>query len=185
VASSRAVILVGGSSSRMGFDKATMSIAGVPNATRLGRLLIASGVGSVELVGGDGGRFASDDEFPHRPDLSPGRGPLEGIRTGLLASPAEWTLFVAVDLVSLNVEAVTRMAASLSRHPFDDVIHAESSDGPQPLFGWWRRSVAQTIERQLSIDRRSVRDTVSMLRVATVEFAPEILRNANRPEDLG
>jgi len=182
--SSRAVVLVGGASRRMGTDKSLLIVDEQPAAIRLCRLLTEVGFDQVVLVGGSGDRFA-DGDFPHVVDIEPGRGPLEGVRTALASSSHEWTLVVAVDLHGLNSEAIRTMRDSLIAHPFDDVIHAMSSAGPQPLFGWWRRSTLQTIERELSLGRRSVRSVVGVLRHSTIEFAEGVLRNVNRPEDLG
>lgn len=184
MSSRSAVILVGGASSRMGRDKALMEVQDQPAAIRLARLLVDSGFVNVRLIGGSGERFR-DCGFAHVPDLEQDRGPLEGIRTSLRSAEEEWTLVVAVDLIALDREAIRELKSALVNHPFDDVILASCSEGPQPLFAWWRRSSIQTIERELAMERRSLRNVVGLLRVATVEFPPEVLRNANRPEDLG
>lgn len=184
MSSTSAVILVGGSSSRMGRDKALMEIQNQPAAIRLASLLVDSGFVNVRLVGGSGDRFHHCG-FTHLPDLEQGRGPLEGIRTSLMTATEEWTLVLAVDLIAVDGVALVAMREALTRHLFDDVVLASCSDGPQPLFGWWRRSSIQTIERELAQDRRSLRNVTNLLRVASVEFPPEVLRNANRPEDLG
>lgn len=182
--STSAVILVGGASSRMGRDKALMEIDEQPAAIRMARLLGDSGFLSVRLVGGTGDRFHGVP-CEHVPDLVVGRGPLEGIRTSLKTAEEEWTLVLAVDLIAVDRVAIARMRGALADHPFDDVILATCSEGPQPLFAWWRRSSIQTIDRELMLERRSLRNMTSLLRVASVEFPSEVLRNVNRPEDLG
>lgn len=146
MSSRSAVILVGGASSRMGRDKALMEVQDQPAAIRLARLLVDSGFVNVRLVGGSGERFR-DCGFAHVPDLEQDRGPLEGIRTSLRSAEEEWTLVVAVDLIALDREAISELKSALENHPFDDVILASCSEGPQPLFAWWRRSSIQTIER--------------------------------------
>ena len=182
--STRAVVLVGGASKRMGTDKALLAVEDQPAAMRICRLLDEVGFDEVVLVGGEGSRFEAHGQA-HLPDLEPGRGPLEGIRSALAATTHDWTLVVAVDLLHLNDAAIRTMIEARADHPFDDVIHATSPDGPQPLFGWWRRSTLQTIERELSLGHRSVRNVVGMLRASMIDIPADVLRNVNRPEDLG
>lgn len=168
----------------MGRDKSLLEIEGQPAVLRLSRLLRDGGFTDVRLIGGSADRFVGSG-LAHIPDLVAGRGPLEGIRTSLTSAAVEWTLVVAVDLIALNDVAVSTMRAALPNHAFDDVVLASCPDGPQPLFAWWRRSTLHTIERELGMGRRSIRNVTGMLRVASVEFPSEVLRNANRPEDLG
>jgi len=179
-----AAILVGGSSSRMGSDKALLDRDGRPAAVDIHQVLVDVGFDNVTLIGGDGARFAEHCVI-HRADSRPRQGPLGGILTALETTRSEWVLILAVDLPGVRKVDIERMVEARRQHPFVDIIHASSSDGPQPLFGWWRRSTAQTIDRALSMDRRSVRNVVGSLRTELVEFEPTVLRNANRPEDLG
>lgn len=181
---SRAIVLVGGASRRMGTDKALVTVDDRPAAVHMCRLLEEAGFDDITLVGGEGSRFEAHGRA-HLPDIEPGRGPLEGIRSALAASAHEWTLVVPVDLMFLDVVSIVRMVAALGEHRFDDVVYASCADGPQPLFGWWRRSTLQTIERELSLGHFSVRNVLEMFRVSTVDFPASVLRNVNRPEDLG
>lgn len=179
-----AAILVGGASSRMGRDKSLVEIEGRPAVVRLASLLHEGGFTDVRLIGGSSERFVGTG-LAHVPDLVAGRGPLEGIRTCLTTTEEDWSLVVAVDLIALDGAALSTMRDALTRHVFDDVVLASCADGPQPLFAWWRRSTVHTIDRELGMGRRSIRNVTGMLRVASVEFPSEVLRNANRPEDLG
>jgi molybdopterin-guanine dinucleotide biosynthesis protein A len=168
----------------MGSDKALLDRDGRPAAVDIHQVLVDVGFDNVTLIGGDGARFAEHCVI-HRADSRPRQGPLGGILTALETTRSEWVLILAVDLPGVRKVDIERMVEARRQHPFVDIIHASSSDGPQPLFGWWRRSTAQTIDRALSMDRRSVRNVVGSLRTELVEFEPTVLRNANRPEDLG
>jgi molybdopterin-guanine dinucleotide biosynthesis protein A len=168
----------------MGADKALLAVDDQPAFERVCRLLDAAEFDEVVLVGGEGKRFEKFGRA-HVPDLEPGHGPLEGIRSALSRTAHEWIFVVAVDLLRLNDAAIRTMVEGRVDHPFDDVIHATSPDGPQPLLGWWRRSTLQTIERELSLGHRSVRNVLGMLRVSTIDLPADVLRNVNRPEDLG
>lgn len=179
-----AAILVGGASTRMGHDKSLISIDGRPAAIHIHEMLTNLGFDRVLLVGGDGDRFDGFD-VQHLPDTRPAQGPLGGILTALNDVRSEWALILAVDLPRIGPSDIERMMLARDEHRFDDVVHATSDEGPQPLFGWWRRSVVQTIDRSLLEDRRSVRALLGSLRVSTIQFESSSLLNTNRPEDLG
>lgn len=172
-----ACILVGGGSSRMGRDKATIEIDGAPAWRRSVGLLNECGFDDVHLVGGDPGRFT---DVPHHDDVSPGRGPLGGLVRALRFAP--WVFVVAVDLFELDAASV-RAIADCPRDDCD-VVHARSGTDEQPLLGWWGGGALGCVERALAADRLSVRGVLGSLRVRGVEVGSRAIRNVNRPEDL-
>lgn len=78
------VVLAGGASRRMGADKALIEINGMAMAARATLALQSAGLDEVIVVGGDADRL-SDLGLTVVPDLYPGRGPLGGIITALVA----------------------------------------------------------------------------------------------------
>ncbi len=101
-------ILAGGSSSRMGRDKASLEIDGVPLLVRAARLLDPL-VRSVTVIGAPE-RYASLG-LPIVPDDQPSLGPLGGIATALRITPTDWNLVVACDLPYLNAAWVEHLVA--------------------------------------------------------------------------
>ena len=82
-------VLAGGSSSRMGKDKAFIRLAGVPLLERAIHC-VGEVVTEVAVIGLDDGKLANVSCYP---DLRRGQGPLGGIRTGLELSSSDRVLF--------------------------------------------------------------------------------------------
>ncbi|MBI3873374.1 MAG: molybdenum cofactor guanylyltransferase [candidate division Zixibacteria bacterium] len=89
------LILIGGRSQRMGRDKATLEIAGIPLWQRAIDILEPL-VGMVFLVGSVPG-FRPPAPFAHIADDPPGLGPLGGIASGLERSGCQHHIVLAVD----------------------------------------------------------------------------------------
>jgi molybdopterin-guanine dinucleotide biosynthesis protein A len=89
-----AYILAGGLSSRMGTDKAMLTLAG--------RRLIAHAVAKARRLTGGAHILSSRAELagdgPLVPDLHPGTGPIGGIEAALRHSVSDWNLILPVDL---------------------------------------------------------------------------------------
>lgn len=144
------VVLAGGRSRRMGADKASLEWDGVPLVARLvavvaeaARRASPRAHGPVVVVRSTG------QELPALPagteiveDAVAGRGPLEGLRTGLtaLAGRADVALVAPTDVPLLVPEVLERLHASLA--PGFDVSVSRGPDGLQPLVGAYRVSVA-------------------------------------------
>ena len=95
------VVLCGGSSRRMGADKATLVLGGVSLASRAADALRAFGAGTVLTVGGDGPALAGVGDR-HVDDDHPGDGPLGGVATAAAAVPGRPLVVVACDLPDLD-----------------------------------------------------------------------------------
>jgi molybdopterin-guanine dinucleotide biosynthesis protein A len=98
------IVLAGGGSSRLGGNKALQIVGGKSLLQRvIERVTLISDqilvIGSPHQCG-----FPADSGIEYREDLYPGKGPLGGIYTGLLASKSVYNLVVACDLPFLNVE---------------------------------------------------------------------------------
>ena len=134
-----AALLLGGSSTRMGSDKAQLTVAGEPAATRLAKLL-AGLFEDVLLVGGD------------PPPTAPGRhvadldGPpcaLRGVASALAAAREERVLVVATDLMALTPELLLGMTA----FPEADAVVPRAGGYAQPLCALYRRAPALAAAR--------------------------------------
>ena len=110
-------VLAGGKSSRMGRDKALLTLAGKPlvehAVTKLGRLCAKVSVlsGNAELAG-----YA-----PLVADNFVGSGPLGGIEAALLDSEFAWNLILPVDMPFLPTKLLRDWIYSLLREPIEDV----------------------------------------------------------------
>ena len=184
------IVLCGGRSTRMGSSKALLHFGGETMLQRVVRLLGAV-VSPLVVVA------APDQALPELPasvivtrDEREGRGPLEGLRAGLTALPAdvEMAYVTSCDVPLLVPAFVDRMVALLGD---DDIAVMEIDGFPHPLSAVYRRRTLPHVEALLAADRLRpvfLFDAVRTRRVSPAEMAavdPELLtlRNLNTPQD--
>ena len=170
-------ILAGGTSRRMGRDKALLDWHGRPLLAHMIDLLQAA-ADQVEVVGRD-----------PLPDRQPGLGPLSGIATALKISSTDANLIVAVDIPLLTKDFLIylRFRIQNSKHPLL-VCKIESQF---PLCLGIRRELLPEIERRLSSGELSVRGFIEESRAEIIPetelqehgFGISLFRNINTPED--
>jgi molybdopterin-guanine dinucleotide biosynthesis protein A len=113
-AGSRAVsglVLVGGSSSRMGRNKALLPVGGVPLIERVVAALRPLAT-DILLMTNEPAPYAHLG-LPCIPDEQPGYGPLMGLYSGLKAVRHEAVLLVACDMPFLNPALLARLVELL------------------------------------------------------------------------
>jgi molybdopterin-guanine dinucleotide biosynthesis protein A len=194
------IVLAGGRSVRMGTAKAGLEWHG---STLLRRAvgIVARGVdGPVTVVRAPGQRLPalpSDVEVVDDPVA--GRGPLQGIATGLLAVAGEApvALVCAVDLPLLHPAFLRRVTRELRADAALDVALPVALGHAQPLVAAYRTSLAPRIvelldggrsrpatlfeqSRVLTLDER---DLLSDPVLAAVDPRLDSLRNVNTPEE--
>lgn len=105
-----AVILAGGKSTRMGRDKAWLTVAGEPLLARQIQLACDAGAREVLLSGRAGVDYA---RFGCRvlTDRWPEAGPLAGIESALHATTLPLLLALAVDMPHMNADLLRQLAA--------------------------------------------------------------------------
>lgn len=182
-----AFILSGGSSSRIGADKALLELAGQPLLLRAARLLDPL-VASVTVIG-DPTRYASLG-LAVVPDDMAGLGPLGGIATALRISAMPWNLVVACDLPYLTAAwlefLVARALASRA-----DALLPESDRGPEPLCAMYHARCAPAISAALERGVRKVTDGLAGLVIETLppvawkafDSGGGLFKNMNSPDD--
>jgi molybdopterin-guanine dinucleotide biosynthesis protein A len=182
-----AVVLAGGTSSRMGTSKALLEWHGIPLLSRVTALLgrIAAPVVVVH---------ASGQELPAIPaaaelvaDARPGRGPLEGMAAGLHAvgGRAAVVFLAAVDLPLLHPCFVRGLTDRLEGA---DAAVPVADGHDQPLAAVYRTGVLAQVERRLGaglMTMNGLLDDLGVVRVPASELPhPESLRNVNAPQEL-
>jgi molybdopterin-guanine dinucleotide biosynthesis protein A len=184
------VILAGGKSRRLGRRKALESVGG--------RSIIERAVEQLKPLTGQilvvtsreqfGFPFACQAEI--LADLYPGKGPLGGIFTGLLASQSSQCLVVACDMPFLNTELLQYMI-ELS-YDFDMVIPRLGEGMLEPLHAIYSKNCLGNIRSQLESDELKAYSVLNAMRVRYVErsecekFDPQLLSffNVNCQPDL-
>lgn len=145
------VLQAGGSSSRMGIDKALMPFLGIPLIQRLQRRF--QGLGNELLVitnHPDEYRFL---DLPLYKDILPGRGALGGLLTALEVSASEYVGLIAADMPFASPELLSFLWEDIKATGADAVLPS-SSFGPEPMHAIYSRVsclplVRQAIEQDL------------------------------------
>ena len=184
------IILCGGRSTRMGRDKATLPFGPELMLQRVARLL-GEAVERIVVVAAAGQELPPLPEAVHVVhDQREGRGPLEGIATGLraLAGTADAAYVTSCDVPLLEPAFVRRMFELLGEHqivvPKDEKYH-------HPLAAVYRTDVVPHVEQLLAKDRMrpfflfEMSDTLEIdaEQMRAVDARLGTLQNINRPED--
>ena len=184
-------ILTGGSSQRMGRDKALVEISGRTLVEISVAALTAGGADEVVLVGGDAATLG--DVVPRArfvADLSPGEGPLGGLLTAFAATAAAGAgrlmVVLACDMPRIDGSTVRALLDALRAAPAAAGALAVASDRVQPLTGAWRPALAApTLQRAFDAGERAPRLVLPDLDIVPVGgLAGEALVDVDRPEDL-
>ena len=153
-------VLTGGLSTRMGTDKAALMAGAVEAALR------AAGADPVVRIG----RELAD------------RGPLDGVRAALEASPHDVVVVLACDLPDASPVGIRTVVEALRGAVAVPVVGGRT----EPLHAAWRRSLALAAVRSaLDAGERAVHPVLSALGAAEVPgLDPAWVRNVNTPADL-
>lgn len=183
------IVLAGGKGLRLGRDKLSEMIGDRTLLERIiDRLSLVSG--EILIV------IAQGQPKPALPptkvvvDLYPGKGPLGGIYTGLVAAQSFHSLVVAADMPFLNL-SLLRYLIQVS--PTYDVILPRIKDELEPLHAIYSKNCLVPIQQQIEQGKLKVRDFLGQVRVRYVEeaeisrFDPKNLSffNINTLADLG
>jgi molybdopterin-guanine dinucleotide biosynthesis protein A len=178
-------VILGGGSTRMGRDKASLTIRGVATATRVARVL-ADLFEEVLLVGGSP---PADAPGRHVPDPEGPRCPLRGIVAALEAARAERVLIVATDLPLVTPALLLGIVA----WPRAEAVVPRPSGWPQPLCALYVREAAHRAAlTRLKAGQLAAQGLLSELHTSYLEdldlaqLDPDgtALANLNTPEDL-
>lgn len=180
-------VVAGGSSRRMGRDKALLAWG---ETTLLDHALerLRSVCGSVRILSGVEARYA-DRDVPVDVDAVAGAGPLGGVLTGLLQlGPSALGLFLAVDVPFASVPLLRRLVELAEDN---DAAVPVGADGPHPLCAAYRGTCLEPIRRRLEAGERRMTcfwPDVRVREVGAAELsafgdADVLLRNLNTTAD--
>ena len=188
-----AAILAGGQSSRMGTNKAFVSLKGRPLIEHvLDRLAQVPAIAETILIANTPADYAHL-ELPTFVDRIPDKASLGGIYTALHHSQHPYTLVVACDMPLLNPRLLAHMAAlcASEQQPYDVIVPRQ--DGyPQALHAIYGKTCLPPIRADIEADRLKVIGFYDAVRVRYLD-EPEYAEldphgwsfiNVNTPDDL-
>lgn len=170
------LLLVGGKSSRMGEDKASIIYQhNTPEWKRLSALL-GEHCDKVFLC------HRADQDFGVNAIIDPGEGPLKAIQAALNTHPDVAWLTIACDLPLLNSEALEKLINH--RDPSKKATcYASSIDQlPEPLCCIYEPAIAKDVNQAIQAQRFCPRSLLKSAHLLPLD-SPLILLNANTPAD--
>ena len=173
-----AIILAGGRSSRMGFDKARLEINGETLLDRLVRLLspLFNGI----LISASSNTSLTNNALRHVIDEQPDRGPLMAIYSCLKASPSNINFVIACDIPEVDIALIQKLLFYANEH--DIVVPSFSTGLTEPLFAFYNRSILPVIQRQIAVNRLKISDCFPLCNTRIVMTSdPGWYRNLNTP----
>ncbi|HEY6304990.1 MAG TPA: molybdenum cofactor guanylyltransferase [Candidatus Angelobacter sp.] len=180
-------VLAGGKSTRMGRNKAELSLHG--------RTLLETALEAAREVTGEVYILGSPDLYggwaPAIADVFPGCGPLGGIHAALKRTKTEFNLIIAVDTPFLSgglLRYVTERALAARAM----VTAPEVNAYPQPLCAVYSRAFLPVAERALRAGEFKIVPLfpqagtllIGEAELKQVAFSAEMFENLNTPEDL-
>ena len=184
------IVLAGGSSSRLGQNKALVRVAGRSLIERVLDVLspLISDVWLVTQNGYDAELFAGLG-LPIVIDIYSGAGTLGGLHAGLSAMRTEYGLVVGCDMPFLNADLLGFMISQTRGY---DVVMPRIGKYHEPLHALYARRCVPAMERSIQAGRRRILHALSDARIRYIEeaevdhFDPSRLSffNVNTPEEL-
>jgi molybdopterin-guanine dinucleotide biosynthesis protein A len=181
-------ILVGGASSRMGTDKAMLTLDGHSFVERiLGAL--SSVTSEISLVG-DPEKCAPWPRLTAVRDVHVRWGALGGLHAALAACRAQWAAVVACDLPFVTGELLVRLASL--RENFDAIVPVQADGRRQPLCALYRANDCfERATKLIEAGERRPRALLELVRTRLVAFdelrdlrgAEHFFANVNTPAD--
>ena len=184
-----AIILAGGKSSRMGFDKQFLKIDQ--------RRLMDSLINKLKK------EFKEIIIVTNKPEYYIGlshkiitdrlkeKGPLGGIHAGLLESSSKYGFVVACDMPNINMEYVSYMKDCMEDENLDGCV-TNFMDWIEPFSSFYSRDLVSDIEAHIKSGRRSINSMLKNLNIKYIEediardFSPnwDMFLNLNTRKDL-
>jgi molybdenum cofactor guanylyltransferase len=192
------LILAGGRSSRMGRDKASLEIDGIPLIRRIYDVVAACRDLAAQRLG-DSAQIYVVTPWPQRyksilpatchflPDLTPDCGPIVAFSDCLPKIEATWVLLLACDLPNLSTETVQTWIDRLPLIPAESVAYLAKHPhkGWEPLCGFYRQICDHSLRAYIDERGRSFQGWLQLQSVTELCIAdPNCLTNCNTPNDL-
>ena len=184
-----AVILAGGKSTRMDFDKQFLEIGERRLIDNL-RLKLRKDFDEIIVVTNKSEYYLGFiDKITE--DIIVGRGPLSGIHSGLKSASSEYVYFVACDMPNIYLEYIRYMKEELE-HLNVKACVTRFGKWIEPFNAFYSKSFIKDIERYLLKGKRSVNALLDKVKIHYIEeekareFSPNwsMFLNLNTRDDL-
>lgn len=177
-----AVVLCGGKSIRMGFDKALLQMDGEYVLLRTTKQLKKL-FSEVILGTNDREKFpAAFSEELFLEDVYREQGPLGGLVTALESSKTEVLFLMACDIPAVASDLIQKMFFYTKKY---EVVICRQNNTLEPLFAFYHRSCLPVFKQQLTTKDWRIRKEFKHFSVKVIELEECVpLRNVNTPKEL-
>lgn len=187
-----AIILSGGKSSRMGFDKQFLTV----DEGRVIDILIKKlkdEFSDIVIVTNKPEEYKEDKYSSYKivSDIIVGKGPLSGIHVGLKNTMSQYAYFIACDMPYVNLDYIRYMKKKIT-DSLPDACVSKTQEHTEVFNSFYSKDIIVDIERQLNEDKRSVNSllkTIDTLYVSEREVSEfnknmNMFMNLNTPLEL-
>lgn len=181
-----AIILAGGKSRRMGFNKAFLPYGDKTfiehQIARLNKIF------DEIILSANDARLYAHLNLPIVSDILPERGPLSGICAGLIRSTSFHSFVIACDMPFIHEKIILYLREQIDGY---DVVVPQTSRGLEPLHAFYSRNCIQPMYRCLNEGRLRIIDFFSDVKVKIIDerefkeldVPTQPLVNLNTPEE--
>jgi len=176
-------ILAGGSSTRMGQDKALLDDGRGPLLARLCAMGLDCGL-PVLVIGRNRPHDWPLPKVDFVPDDVPGQGPLGGLVTALTCTAP--VVMIACDLAAMTADALTWLVRACAEQPMHDGLVTERDGLIEPLFACYTARCRPQVETRLANGQRALHRLIAdgdFRHVALPQLLWPALANVNTPEE--
>lgn len=185
-----AIILAGGKSRRMGFDKQFLII----NEERL----ITKIIEQLNQIFSDIIVVTNEPEaYRHThlrtvSDIYPGLGPLAGIHVGLTESQSEYSYVIACDMPQLSIDLIKEQIMFLENNEVDALVTRTPAGYLMPFHGFYSRKLIRPLARTLEAKDLKLQKFLEQQNMATFTYEniakkidpDQLFTNLNTRQDL-
>lgn len=189
-----AIILAGGKSMRMGFDKQFLKLENKSNVELLIEKL--SPLFNDFIIVTNKPNEYDDEKIKYEKiklvsDEIKDKGPLSGIHIGLKESKSKYAYLIACDMPIVNLDYIRYMMALLKIKESDAVV-TEDRIGIEPFNAFYSRDLYKVIELYLNNDKRDIKTLLQTVNTTYIphkkalKMSPDwsMFLNLNTKEDL-
>lgn len=184
-----AVILAGGKSTRMGFDKQFLMINNKRLIDNLSKKLRKIFDEIIVVTNKSEYYLGFSDKVIE--DIIVGKGPLSGIHAGLKSASSRYVYFLACDMPNINLDYIEYMKYKLAEKNAMACI-TKYGNWIEPFNAFYSKEMVEYIEKHLMEDKRSVNSLLRKLPVCYIEeydarrYSPNwnMFLNLNTKEEL-
>ena len=185
-----AVILAGGKSSRMGFDKQYIKLNGVLLIERQMQML--QNIFSEIVVVSNKPELYQDYNCILVEDQLRNFGPMGGIHAGLMAAKNQFSYFIACDMPHINEDYIMHMLNIIKEGPDNQAIITRFGQWLEPFNAFYSKSAISVFEQAYHEKTKKISKILEKAQVRYIEeaearsYSPDwsMFANINTQQDL-